>query len=123
MSILKEEYNTRNTYGNDDPVCPHCAHKQTDVWYEISKREDGHQEDFTCQNCEKVFSIVLNITPTFTTNCLNVDHQMITDGEYKRVGSEQRRYGHCRSCEYSDWCTDEQAKIFASFEVVETFDI
>lgn len=121
--MLTTETNQKNTYGNDDPVCPYCGHIQTDVWYEISKREDGHQEDMNCQSCERTFSLILNIVPTFTTNCIDTQHETVTDGKYRDIAGAPHRYIECRNCEYREWCTDEESKKFISCEVVKSFEL
>lgn len=66
---------------SDDPVCPHCLHIQ-----EVD--EIPEEGTFTCQSCDKNFSLRVSRSVSYTSTCAVED---MTDEDY--VEAHDFRYG------------------------------
>jgi len=53
---------------NAEVVCPYCGYVDTDSW-EIFEYDDvdGAKTEYTCNECEKEFVIILNVEYSFTS--------------------------------------------------------
>lgn len=67
LAAAKQERNTIDFFGNDQPKCPHCG-----LTYDISQNgawnlyEEGEHEA-TCDKCELDFVVSVRISYTFST--------------------------------------------------------
>ena len=62
---------------NDIPICPHCGHKQEDVWeifLGVEDREEVTETD--CGSCGKPFQVIEHISYSYSTEEIkNLDAQ------------------------------------------------
>lgn len=121
--MLLTETNRYNTWGNDDAVCPYCGHKHEDMWDRSMGSNDGDSDKMVCDSCDRTFIVTVNTSISYTTDCANGEHELVTDGKYQTVAKEECRYCQCKNCQYSEWCTDAEAEAEASVEVVPESDI
>ena len=46
-------------------VCPYCSREQSDSWEYVVDNMQGNQYDIICIHCEKIMSVVHELTTTF----------------------------------------------------------
>jgi len=59
----------------EDIVCPHCGDKDTD--HEVDYDEEC--QEFSCGACEKKFDIVVHKEVSFSSMCLEGEHDYVKD--------------------------------------------
>lgn len=110
-----------NTYGCDDVKCPYCGWEDGDSWE--YRAEDGDEIKVECGECQREFTVYVTISRTFTSNCADNEHELVTNGKYQDVGRDKRRYYQCRNCEFSNWMTEDQVKDIKKVDVIKEEDI
>jgi hypothetical protein len=82
-----------DTIHNDEPVCPHCGFVQPDMW---NIGEGSYEEE--CQRCGRKFKIETCVEVTYSTYCIDGEHQW---GEW-RESRHCTKLRHCTVCDAID---------------------
>lgn len=72
-----------------DIRCPHCGYSRDADADDYG--DDGYEFTEDCRNCDKSFSVILQISQSWETMCL--------DGEHKLIPNERHaNWSDCETC-------------------------
>lgn len=82
QEVKKNEYSVDTRFDcnlNDEAKCPYCGHDETDSW-ELDRDEECTTN--TCGACDKEYNVTINRSVTYSTSCMDDEHDYVVDNHH-----------------------------------------